>query len=250
MKEWKGKKGKESVKMGNPRFGGYGSFDEYFDKVEKVYVRNNTHPLGYVSLNFGDAQRPKYFTMPPTVLPLNLTDFFEKDVIRKSVEFRQLVFKGIMVLVNEKDYKAIVTPTMEDEVRDVVMGYDRTTVGRMEESVTGEKEVKSAVIQLIRMNTLSEEERKEVGDDVMSDDEIIAELSSMDLSNEDKTYIFTHAVGEVKKWITGLISTESGVDLGGEEDAQVASPSEPMDDFEKKLREVETKIVRKRTKRG
>jgi len=238
------------------RFGGYVSFDEYFAKENRVYVRNRTNPLGYVSVNIGDNRNPKYFTVLKTVIPMCLTDLFDKEEIRKSTDLRQLVMKGAIELVTEKEYIATVTPDLAEKVNEALMNYESRSVGgqRIISSESGD-EVKPVVVQLIRMNTLSEDERKEMGNDLMTDEEIITELETLDLSSVDKSYIFTNSAGKVKAWITKMLSTESGVNLAeyhqsGEDyvddtaEVDISNESMPVDTTEKLLSEAEKKLVK------
>jgi ribonuclease HII len=99
------------------------------------------------------------------------------------------------------------------------------------------------------MNTLTEEERKEL-DRQVADNEIIAELETLDLSSVDKSYIFTNSKGKVKQWITKIIEQESGVSLGSDvvDDVEegVGNPSEPVDKVEQMLAKAEQKLRRRK----
>jgi hypothetical protein len=231
------------------KFGGYANFDEYFDKEERVYVRNRTNPLGYVSVNIGDNRNPKFFTVLKTVIPICLTDYFVKDEIRKSTDLRQLVMKGALELVSEAEYKQTVSPEMAEKVTEAMMSYEsRTVEGQRVVASESEEEVKPAVVQLIRMNTLTEEERKEL-DRPITDDEIIAELETLDLSSVDKSYIFTNSKGKVKQWITKILESESGVSLSSDVESieeGVENPAEPVDRVEQILAKAEQKLRRRR----
>jgi hypothetical protein len=231
------------------KFGGYANFDEYFDKEVRVYVRNRTNPLGYVSVNIGDNRNPKFFTVLKTVIPICLTDYFVKDEIRRSTDLRQLVMKGALELVSEAEYKQSVTPEMAEKVTEAMMSYEsRTVEGQRVVASESEEEVKPAVVQLIRMNTLTEEERKEL-DRQVTDDEIIAELETLDLSSVDKSYIFTNSKGKVKQWITRILEQESGVSLGSAVESVeegVVNPAEPVDKVEQILATAEQKLRRRR----
>jgi hypothetical protein len=231
------------------KFGGYANFDEYFDKEERVYVRNRTNPLGYVSVNIGDNRNHKFFTVLKTVIPICLTDYFVKDEIRKSTDLRQLVMKGALELVSEAEYKQTVSPEMAEKVTEAMMSYEsRTVEGQRVVASESEEEVKPAVVQLIRMNTLTEEERKEL-DRPITDDEIIAELETLDLSSVDKSYIFTNSKGKVKQWITKILESESGVSLSSDVESieeGVENPAEPVDRVEQILAKAEQKLRRRR----
>jgi len=237
------------------KFGGYVSFDEYFEKEERVYVRNRTNPIGYVSVNMGDSRNPKFFTVLKTVIPICLTDYFVKDEIRRSTDLRQLVMKGAIELVSEEEYRRLVTPEMAEKVTQAMMSYESRSAEGVG-AVTGESadEVKSAVVQLIRLNTLTEEERKEL-DKYVSDDEIISELMTIDLSPVDKGYIFTNSKGKVKEWITKMLESEGGVNLsagiGSSEESEEFDSGvgvEPVDEVEKMLDKAERKIRRRGNK--
>jgi hypothetical protein len=164
--------------------------------------------------------------------------------------------KGVIELVTEKEYLATVTPDLAEKVNEALMNYESRSVGgqRVISSESGD-EVKPAVVQLIRMNTLSEDERKEMGSDLMTDEEIITELETLDLSSVDKSYIFTNSVGKVKAWITKMLSTESGINLAeyhqsgedyidGTSDVETPHESMPVDATEKLLSEAEKKLVK------
>lgn len=194
------------------RYGGYSSIDEYFQKEEKIYVRNMTKPLGLVSVNFGDSRNPTYFTILKTTVPICLTDFFDKNLLTKSYELRVLIMKGVLELVNEETYRKIVSPEIEEKVKEAVLGYGskQFATPESEEKVPG---VQSAVIQLMAYHTMSEDQRKESMDNIPDDDQIITELSQLDLTAEDKSYILSMAKGKVKNWILRQIGMEGNIEV-------------------------------------
>lgn len=194
------------------KYGGYGSLDEYFQKEEKIYVRNMTKPLGLISVNFGDMRNPVYFTVLKTTVPICLTDFFDKALLVKSVELRTLIMKGVLELVSEADYRKLVSPEVEEKVKVAILNYGTGQyVGEQEqEGVPG---VQSAVMQLMAYHLLSDEERKEALDRIPSDDQIITELSHLDLSAEDKSYILSVAKGKVKQWIMQQIGVSTNIEI-------------------------------------
>lgn len=194
------------------KYGGYGSLDEYFQKEEKIYVRNMTKPLGLISVNFGDMRNPVYFTVLKTTVPICLTDFFDKALLSKSVELRTLVMKGVVELVSEVDYRKMVSPDIEEKVKMAILNYGTAqyTTEQEQESVPG---VQSAVMQLMAYHLLSDEEKKESMDRIPNDEQIITELSHLDLSAEDKSYVLSVARGKVKQWIMQQIGAAANIEV-------------------------------------
>jgi len=84
------------------------SIDTLLEKKLPVYVRNNAikaHLLIVVQLKDKHG-RSQEFKVPPTQLPVCLTDRFSADMIRESTDLRGLLSKQVLVLVEPKEAEA------------------------------------------------------------------------------------------------------------------------------------------------
>jgi hypothetical protein len=77
------------------------SFDSLLDSNQRIYVKNNSIKAGImVVLEVKDKNgRGRPLKIPPTSVPVCLTDLFSRDVLRESQDIRVAINKGNLMLV-------------------------------------------------------------------------------------------------------------------------------------------------------
>jgi len=93
--------------------------DWLLDNNLPVYVGNTTRPAAAVLLSMitaNGAVRPVH--VPRTALPINVLKFVDKDTIRRSIDLRDFLRKGILTLIWPYDAEATLsTPEAMEEVQ-------------------------------------------------------------------------------------------------------------------------------------
>jgi hypothetical protein len=84
-----------------------GKLDSLIQRNLPVYVLNTSvlpsGDKGTIVVNFYDGQRREYFKMPPTFIPIAVTDAIPSKKLADSRDFRQCLLKGILTLVEPQD---------------------------------------------------------------------------------------------------------------------------------------------------
>jgi len=206
----------------------------YFMQQEDVFIRNRTKPLGILSLALGEKNDIS-FPVPKNTLPINLTNYVPKEQIVKSTSFRQMVQKGAIELLSEEQYNMLIGKKVENAQKadeEVNKLISRTPIApaptTQEQESENEPEINSRVLQL--MHNLSIDDPDLAGAKP-SEESVIDELETLDLTEDDHSYIMTHSSGKVKAWVKGQ--------MYGTEDAS-----------EDESEEAETEEVAKPKKRG
>jgi hypothetical protein len=91
-----------------------------------VYILNtsslNDGSKGTIVVNFYVGNRRVFFKMPPTFIPMCVTDSVPPNILLESMDFRQTLMKGMLTLVDPdqaEDYLA--TPEAQDEYEALVL---------------------------------------------------------------------------------------------------------------------------------
>lgn len=181
-------------------FGGYGSINEYFEKEKEVYVRNMSKPLGVISIPLNEAE-DRTFALARTTAPVCLTNFVPKEQLIKSAGFRRLVQRGVLQLLSQKEYDALIAqmgqPAKVQAYEDMVL----TAAPQQTEATTtvagAELTINPKVLQIV---SILKTDDKDFGGVKPSVNALIQELEMLDLTEDDLAYLMTNATGKVKTW--------------------------------------------------
>jgi len=91
-----------------------------------VYVLNTSAlpsgDKGMVIVNFYDGTRREFFKMPPTFIPMAVTDSIPAQNLLNSKDFRQCLLKGMLTLIDPQSAEAYLsTPEAQDEYDSLVL---------------------------------------------------------------------------------------------------------------------------------
>lgn len=80
------------------------TLDKLIDQKKPIYVLNTSAmpsgDKGMIVINFYDGTRREFFKMPPTFIPMAVTDVIPAERLRDSRDFRQTLQKGMLTLVD------------------------------------------------------------------------------------------------------------------------------------------------------
>lgn len=84
-----------------------GALEKLLKSDQPVYVVNTSKlpsgDKGTILVNFFDGTRREYFKMPPTFIPMAISDVIPKRSLSASKDFKQLLVKGMLTLVDPED---------------------------------------------------------------------------------------------------------------------------------------------------
>jgi len=91
-----------------------------------IYVVNSSAlpsgDKGMVIINFFDGTRREFFKMPPTFIPMAVTDSISPNKILDSKDFRQSLLKGMLTLIEPTSAEAyLATREAQDEYESLVL---------------------------------------------------------------------------------------------------------------------------------
>jgi len=188
------------------------NINEYFRENNDIYIRNRTHPLGIVSLALG-RDNNKSFPLPKKTDPIVLTNYFPKKDVEESTGFREMVQKGIIELLSQEEYEMYSRNSrgrIDKEASKLISKTDRVeptveaTLPVITE-LTEDVNINSRVLQMMHVHNI--EDTSDVAGVKPTDENVIDELETMDLSEEDIAYILTHSRGRVKAFAQAMISS-------------------------------------------
>jgi len=189
------------------------NIDQYFNQQDSVIVVNRTEPLGIVSIALGEKGDMSY-TLLKTSDPVVITDYVPKKHVVESANFRSMVQRGIIELMTLDEYEKWLdaNPGRVEQIRkEMNILTSRATISdetpaSLEETSEAVDEsnanISPRIIQLMHGLAAGDERSP-------SEESVIQELQSMNMSQEEKAYVLTHAVGKVKNWIVGIIYGEA-----------------------------------------
>ena len=100
--------------------------DRLIRENQSVYIINTSNlpsgDKGTVIVNFFDGTRREYFKMPPTFIPMSITDSIPSRQLGDSKDFRQCLLKGMLTLVEPASAEAFLTTNeAQDEYEALVL---------------------------------------------------------------------------------------------------------------------------------
>ena len=170
--------------------------------VKEVWVLNETKPKGLIALevkNRSDGS-PTLVAIPPTWVPICLTDQVPKLMLVESPKFRSILSGGYIKLLDPKSVQDILA---DPEVAEEILAIRNKTSDFYKENLPAALEVSDAIsvvaldiLQRETDGTLSETEAK----DILNTKE--EELSDADLEHLMKT----SNLPKVKKWAADTLA--------------------------------------------
>ena len=102
------------------------NLDRLVRENKPVYVINTSSlpsgDKGMVIVNFFDGNRREFFKMPPTFIPMAITDSIPTRQLIDSKDFKQCLLKGMLTLVEPASAEAfLATPEAQDEYESLVL---------------------------------------------------------------------------------------------------------------------------------
>jgi len=105
------------------------ALDSLLKSDKPVYVINTSRlpsgDKGTLLVHFFDGTRREYFKMPPTFIPMAISDVIPKKSLGNSRDFKQLLLKGMLTLVDSDDAATYM------ETEDALEEYDDLTLSEM-----------------------------------------------------------------------------------------------------------------------
>jgi len=224
------------------------NLDRLVRENKPVYVINTSSlpsgDKGMVIVNFFDGTRREFFKMPPTFIPMAITDSIPSRQLIDSKDFRQCLLKGMLTLVEPTSAEAFLTTSeAQDEYESLVLSEhsaaaqhininkmvsQRTRVAHFSsESGNGPMQDVSAV------DTVSNKVRGLIESmiaETLTAKEVLVQLRRHQsaLQSVDFSYVVANTVDpELKKWAkAGLAKsyTDEEYDDGEEEEEEFEKP--------------------------
>ena len=114
--------------MTQPRWITYpaGKLREFIDSKRPVYVLNTSSlpsgDKGTIIVNFYDGVRREHFKMPPTFIPMAISDVISAKKLDDSRDFKECLQSGMLTLVDpDQAYEYLETPEAREEFENLVL---------------------------------------------------------------------------------------------------------------------------------
>ena len=126
------------------------ALDRLLKGDKPIYVINTsclpTGDKGTLLVHFFDGTRREYFKMPPTFIPMAISDVIPKKSLGNSRDFKQLLIKGMLTLVDPDEAASYMeTEDALEEYEDLTLSEMsmRASNGRIESEARAAKKVQN-----------------------------------------------------------------------------------------------------------
>ena len=220
------------------------NLDRLVRENKPVYIINTsalpTGDKGMVIVNFFDGTRRDFFKMPPTFIPMAITDSIPVNQITQSKDFKQCLLKGMLTLVEPASAEAfLATPDAQDEYDALVLAEhsaaaqnininksvsQRTRVAHHTGESSGPMQDISAV------DTVSNKVRGLIESliaDTLTAKEVLTQLRRHQsaLQSVDFSYVIANTTNpDLKKWAKSCLSKSTYEDNEEEEEEVEVKP--------------------------
>jgi hypothetical protein len=179
----------------------------------RLFVLNRSNPAGNINFNVTDGSGGRIvITIPLTHCPIDLSNFAEKLLILKNPDFRRLVARGFITLVDNDQAQKFIT----EDPRGIK--ETKRIYGSIEEGVDPyiESGINDNEIRVENRNRVVRESENPFIQNVVlrsseeDADDLISEVESKlhTLHNEDIQYIADNArSAELKEWASGQMDS-------------------------------------------
>jgi hypothetical protein len=220
-----------------------------------VYVINTSAlpsgDKGMVIINFFDGTRREFFKMPPTFIPMAITDSITPNKLMDSKDFRQSLLKGMLTLVDPSSAEAYLNSReAQDEYESLVLSEHSQKAQNIDvnRSVSrrgvhhSSNEGHGPVQDVTAVDTVSNKVRgiiESMVAETLTSKEALIQLRRHQsaLHPVDFSYVVANASDpELKKWAkSGLSRTTKEQDAWDEEEEEYDDDEEGLEDDEEEI---------------
>jgi len=218
--------------------------DRLVRENKPVYVINTSvlpsGDKGMVIVNFFDGNRREFFKMPPTFIPMAITDSIPTRQLIDSKDFKQCLLKGMLTLVEPASAEAfLATPEAQDEYESLVLSEHSAAAQHIDvNKLVGQRtriahhtgEGAGPVQDISAVDTVSNKVRGLVESmlaETLTTKEVLTQLRRHQsaLQPVDFSYVVANTTNqELKKWAkSGLAKSYENEEEEDEEDEVVQS---------------------------
>jgi hypothetical protein len=169
--------------------------------LKEIWVINETKPKGIIILDIKNKMdgSPTLVTIPPTWIPICLTDQIPKSMLTDSPKFRSILSLGHIKLLDPKGvHEIIAIPEIAEEITAIKNKTSEMFKEQLPEAI------KTEAISVIVLDILSREESKTITESEAKD---ILNNKEDELSNEDLEHLINNSnMAKVKKWAAEMIT--------------------------------------------
>lgn len=196
------------------------NLDRLVRENKPVYVINTSvlpsGDKGVIVVNFFDGTRREFFKMPPTFIPMAITDSIPSDALVRSKDFKQSLLKGMLTLVEPNSAEAfLATPEAQDEYESLVLSEHSAAAQHINVNKLVGQRSKVAhysggsggpIQDISAVDTVSNKVRGLVESlvaETLTGKEVLVQLRRHQsaLQSVDFSYVMANAAdGELKKW--------------------------------------------------
>jgi hypothetical protein len=237
--------------------------DRLVRENKPVYVINTSSlpsgDKGMVIVNFFDGNRREFFKMPPTFIPMAITDSIPSRQLIESKDFKQCLLKGMLTLIEPASAEAfLATPDAQDEYESLVLSehsaaaqhlnINKITTQRTKVAHTSGEGGSGPMQDISAVDTVSNKVRgliESMVAETLTAKEVLTQLRRHQsaLQPVDFSYVVANTTdAELKKW------AKAGLAKSYEEESEYEDEDEEEQPRSKKLRreEKEPKLAAKK----
>ena len=232
-----------------------------------VYVMNTSSlpsgDKGMVIVNFYDGTRREFFKMPPTFIPMAVTDSIPPQNLMNSKDFRQCLIKGMLTLIDPQSAEAyLATPEAQDEYDSLVLSEISAKAQKVDINKTVSQRTRVAhtnnqshgpIQDISAVDTVSNKVRGLVESMLagsITDRESLIQLRRHQsaLTSVDFSYVLANTTNvEIRKWAKSGLSRSSEEEYDDVADDEIEVVDNGEDD---EIVEQSTKIKKNRPKKS
>jgi len=170
-------------------------------EIKEIWVLNNTNPKGEIALSVKNRAdgAPSLVTIPPTWVPVCLTEQVPKGMLIESPEFRRLAASQGVLLLEPKGVQTIMDhPDITREVQEIKRRATGEAVEEVPAELAREQTQSVLILDILSRETNNEIQEQEALDILNSQED---SLTNADLEHLVKNSSFQ----KVKKWASEAI---------------------------------------------
>jgi len=232
--------------------------DRLVRENKPVYIINTSAlpsgDKGMVIVNFFDGNRREFFKMPPTFIPMAITDSIPAKQLIDSKDFRQCLLKGMLTLIEPASAEAfLATPEAQDEYEALVLAehsaaaqhlnINKTVSQRTKVVHTSGESGAGPIQDISAVDTVSNKVRGLIESMIASTltpKEVLTQLRRHQsaLQTVDFSYVIANTTNpDLKKWAKSCLtrSYDEDVEENEEDEEQVVKPRKTRELKEPKL---------------
>jgi hypothetical protein len=205
------------------------NFLEKLIKANKpIYVLNTSRlpsgEKGVVLINFYEGNRREYFKIPPTFIPMAVSDAIPIDRILNSRDFKQTLVKGMLTLVDpDQAEEYLSSPEAQQEYEDLVLSEHSMKAKGIEIEAEMSKRMNVShnasesygpTQDLSATDTVSNKVRglvEDLNSGLKPEKEVMQELRRHQeaLKHIDLSYVMSNSSGDLHKWVKKVLAEMS-----------------------------------------